>query len=744
MRTHLFRIAFPAVFILLLFVNLPTSAAAQPARLDSMLKVLPALNSDTSRTNTLNAICQEYLQFPDGMQKAIEFNQQLFSLSAKNDYKKGVAQSFLNSGVIFKNKGNIDSAIFFHLKSIKLIHEINWKKGEVIVARSLGIIYAQQANYKKAIEYMSRSVAIAMEIKDKQRVAEGTMNIGNVYLCLGDYTKSLQYYYSALHIQEELNNRKAISIIYNNIGNVLISGNKFTQALIYYKKSMDIQEQLGDKEVLGHLYSNMADIYLAQNNIDSALDYNFRALKTRQAIDSKQGMMISFGNIGSVYLKQKKYKEALSYQFKSLELAEKFGFKRQVAEACNAIGKIYEETGDYTNALTYCDKQLALGKVIDYRELMREAYFTYASVYRKLKQFDKALDYIELYHGIKDTLLNKENLKQIAELNTRYETEQKENEILVLTKDKQLNAKIIRQQQLVRWGLIGGILLLFISVFSIFKRYRYKQKANKILEKQNHEIEKKNLLITDSIDYAKTIQEAVLPGHHVVHAVFPQHFIFYKPKAIVSGDFYWVNTVDNKLICAVADCTGHGVPGAFMSLLGYNMLENSIKKTETDSPAEILHSLNAEVITRLSQHTTERTTKHGMDIALISIDTTTHVLQYAGAHNSLYIARDNKIEELKADKRSIGTGETHRFTNQTFQLRKGDMIYLFTDGFPDQIGGPHRKKFYYSPFRDLLASISMLDMEAQQKKLEGTLVDWLAGKYEQTDDILVMGIKYPF
>lgn len=742
MKSHTFRIVFPAVFIHLLFVTLSAFASPQPAQLDSLLKVLPALHSDTSTANTLNAICQEYLKLPDGMQKAIDVNRRLFSLSVKTDYKKGLAQSFLNSGVIFKTNGTMDSAIFYHLEAIKIIQEINWKKGEVIASRSVGIIYAQQANYKKAIELMSHSVTIAREIKDKQRIAEGTMNIGNVYLCLGDYTRSLQYYYSALHIQEELNNKKAISIIYNNIGNVLISGNKIAQALTYYKKGVAIQEQLGDKEVLGHLYSNLADIYLMQNDISNALDYNFRALKTRRAIDSKQGMIISYCSIGSVYLKQKKYREALTFQFKSLEMAEKYGFKRELAEACNAIGKIYVETGDYTNALIYCEKQLALGKAIDYKELMREAYSNYASVYRKLKQFDKALAYTELYHSIKDTLLNKENLKQIAELNTRYDTEQKENEILVLTKDKQLNAKIIKQQQLVRWGLIGGIILLFISVSSIFRRYRFKQKANKILEKQNQEIEKKNLLITDSIDYAKTIQEAVLPGHEAVQAVFPQHFIFYKPKAIVSGDFYWVKTAANKLICAVADCTGHGVPGAFMSLLGYNMLENALKKAETDSPAELLNSLNTEVITRLSHNKTERTTMHGMDIALISIDKTTHMLEYAGAHNSLYIARDNKIEELKADKRSIGTGENSRFTNHAFQLQKGDMIYLFTDGYPDQIGGPHRKKFYYPPFRDLLASISALDMEAQQKKLEETLADWLADNYEQTDDMLVMGIKY--
>lgn len=735
-------ILFPGFFILFFYAGFCASAAVQRARVDSLLNLLSGVHSDTSRANALNGLCQEYLQSPNELHKAIEFNQQLFSLSFETNYKKGLAQSFLNSGVIFKNKGNMDSAIYYHQESIKLIQEIRWKKGEVIASRSLGIIYAQQANYKKAIEFMSRSVNIAREIKDNQRIAEGTMNIGNVYLCLGDYTKALQYYYSALHINEELNNKKAISVIYNNIGNVLMSGNKATQALEYYKKGIAIQEELGDKEVLGHLYSNLAEIYLVQNDVNNALDYNFKALEVRKAIDNKQGMIISFGSIGSVCLKQKKFKEALNYQFKSMELAEKFGFKRECGEAYDAIGKIYEETGNYASALIYYEKELVQGKVLDFRELEREAYFNFASVYRKLKQFDKAFDCIEKYHGIKDTLLNRENLKQIAELNTRYETEQKENEILLLTKDKQLNSKIIKQQQLVRWALIGGILLLFVSVFSIFRRYRYKQKANRILEMQNQEIEKKNQFITDSIDYAKTIQEAVLPAPDLVKSVFPENFILYKPKSIVSGDFYWITTPANKLICAIADCTGHGVPGAFMSLLGHSILENSIKTAETIVPSDILNQLNSEIIKRLAQDKTIKTTKHGMDIALISIDQTTHLMEYAGAHNSIYIIRDHKMEVLKADKLTIGYVEDVQFTNQTFQLRKGDMIYLFTDGYADQIGGPERKKLYSHRFRDILFSISTLHVEEQQKKLQEILSEWMAGKYEQTDDILIMGIKY--
>jgi serine phosphatase RsbU (regulator of sigma subunit) len=252
----------------------------------------------------------------------------------------------------------------------------------------------------------------------------------------------------------------------------------------------------------------------------------------------------------------------------------------------------------------------------------------------------------------------------------------------------------------------------------------------------------KNNLITDSINYAKTIQEAVLPTPKHIETLFPESFILYKPKAIVSGDFYWINKIADQLICAVADCTGHGVPGAFMSLLGYNMLENIAKQMNDVQPAAILENLNGEVINRLSSGIEKETAKHGMDISVITIDVKSNTLQFAGAHNAVYIIRDKELIELKADKMGIGAPHTGTFINKCVKLKKGDMIYLFTDGFPDQIGGPHRKKFYYQPFKELLVSISTQDMKNQREQLNAVHAQWLCEKFEQTDDILVMGIRF--
>lgn len=210
----------------------------------------------------------------------------------------------------------------------------------------------------------------------------------------------------------------------------------------------------------------------------------------------------------------------------------------------------------------------------------------------------------------------------------------------------------------------------------------------------------------------------------------------------MSGDFYWVSDVGDKIICAVADCTGHGVPGAFMSLLGYNMLENAVKHQQQTQPDHILNTLHENVKTRLSNDDSHET-KHGMDISLISLDVNLNHLQYAGAHNALYLVRNQQLIELKADKMGIGGNQANNasFTSQQLELQKGDMIYLFTDGFPDQIGGPNRKKFYYTPFKELLMQISSLDTDTQKNKLHEIHQQWMGDKMDQTDDILIMGIR---
>lgn len=263
------------------------------------------------------------------------------------------------------------------------------------------------------------------------------------------------------------------------------------------------------------------------------------------------------------------------------------------------------------------------------------------------------------------------------------------------------------------------------------------------IDKQKEQIEEYFLQVTDSIKYAQKIQEAILPPEHYVRKLLPNSFIFYRPKDIVSGDFYWLGEAQGKAFFAAVDCTGHGVPGAFMSIVGYNQLKQAIITTGGSNPAEILDHLNQGVSETLHQKDENSTSKDGMDIAICSLDHKTLELEYAGAFNPLYLLRDGEIIQTKGDKFPIGSfldGETPNFTNNKIQLKEGDQLYIFSDGYADQFGGPRGKKFMYKKFRDLLIANGDKDLSVQKDMLKESLFDWMKDE-EQVDDILVIGVR---
>lgn len=266
-----------------------------------------------------------------------------------------------------------------------------------------------------------------------------------------------------------------------------------------------------------------------------------------------------------------------------------------------------------------------------------------------------------------------------------------------------------------------------------------------IIKNQKIEVETKNAEITDSINYARKIQNAILPSTYAIKKLLPDSFIFYKPKDIVSGDFFWIEEKENTILFAAVDCTGHGVPGAMMSVLGYNILSQAVKERSLINPSDILKHLDKGVNQMLQQNTEENAIKDGMDLALCSLNPSTLELQFAGAYNPLWIIKHSTQEllEIKGDKKPIGAnteGEKGVFTNHPVQLEKGDCIYIFSDGYADQFGGMKGKKFMYKPIKALLASIHSKPMPEQMNLLEKNLKEW-QGSLEQVDDIIVIGVR---
>jgi serine phosphatase RsbU (regulator of sigma subunit)/tetratricopeptide (TPR) repeat protein len=729
----------------LICVVLSLHTIAQTPTIDSLKRLLVSQpGEDTLRANTLIALSNAYDWEMNDMKRLEKSTKELLTISLKLDFKKGIATAYRYKGKISTSKSDLKTSIHFYRKALEIFESTQDKAGIASCYHSIGVDNYIKGDYETAIDYALKAAKLREEIGDKRGMASSYNNIGISYAYLGNYLQSLRYNFNALKIREEIDDKFGISASYLNIGGVLFEQNKYNAALAYFNKALKIKIEQGDKTGEAGIYNNIAEIYSIQREYQQSLAYNLKAMKLNEQIGDLEGVNGSFINIGNNYIAQQKPAEALDYFIRSLKISTRLGTQATVVNSYMGIAACYELMNNYPKSLIYYEKAAAVSKNKGFKKELQDAYLHLSSINEKLTNYQGALMYNKLYANTKDTLLNEESLKQTTELNTRYETEKKEKEILLLTKDQQLKDKTLKEQRLVRSGLIIGLGLFLVLSFLLFNRYRFKQKANLILEKQKQEIHQKNRQITDSIDYAKTIQEAILPDDEKLRSAFPEYFILYKPKAIVSGDFYWIGKKDDKIICAVADCTGHGVPGAFMSLLGHNILENVIQQDRAVDPGSILTALNEEIVTRFSKSKERETVKQGMDIALISIDDTRQQLQYAGARNSLYLVRKQMLTELKADRMSTGVeARDHtevRYNTKHSNLQTGDMLYMFSDGFPDQKGGADKKKFFYQPFKELLISISNLPVEEQKQKLDTVMMNWI-GTAEQIDDILVMGIR---
>ena len=300
------------------------------------------------------------------------------------------------------------------------------------------------------------------------------------------------------------------------------------------------------------------------------------------------------------------------------------------------------------------------------------------------------------------------------------------------------------------YAAFSGVLILLVIVFLVARANRQRKKTNEQLTLSNNairlqkeELETHKKEITDSINYAKRIQESILPPDSYWKNCLPDSFIFYRPKDIVSGDFYWIEQ-KNEVVCfAAVDCTGHGVPGALMSVVGFNLLTQAVNEMNLTVPSEILKHLDHGVTKTLRQSEDGKGVKDGMDLSLCSLNLKTNELQYAGAYNSLYYVANGVLQEVKSDKFPIGVnidGKVDNYTNHSIQLKKGDCVYLFSDGYADQFGGPRGKKFKYNQLKELLHKNYLHSIVEQKEELAKAFDSW-KGELEQVDDVVIIGVR---
>ena len=702
---------------LLVLIGIP-NLRAQTRKIDSLSTLLKTDKPDTSKVTHLNLLTWELSsQNPD---TAMLLCQEALALSQKIDWPFGIGASYHMIGLMYYFKGDYLLSLDRYTKALNKwdtlakavqpdrINYVLLKMSKTI--GNIGNIYSEQGNYPMALEYYFKALRIDEKLQRKNGITSNLGNIGLVYCYQREYPKALEYLFKALKMDEESGNKDGVARHLGNIGLAYNQQKNFKKALEYYEKVLKMNEALGNKYNIANLLGNIGSVYADMGDFQKALEYSFRALKLSDELGDKSRVAIWLGNIGSDYAALKKYKEAEKYLLQALEIDTAIGSLLNCRYRYEALSDLYVQLGDYK----------------------------------------KGYSYYKLYSSVKDSLFNEEKEKEITRHEMSFEFEKKEATIKAEQDKKDaLAEEKNRKQKLVTWLIAAGLFLVIIFSGFIFRSLR-------ITREQKKTIDEKNKHITDSITYAKHIQKSLLPSTSEINRILPyESFLFFQPKDIVSGDFYWIAPVEKagvrRYVVVAADCTGHGVPGAFLSMIGTMILNEIVNEKEITDPSEILAELDKQILHALHRENESNHFQDGMDISICTIDPANNTVLYAGANNPVYFIRSKKdslLESIQAD--SISLGDTaHRkdgasipsFTTHSIAIEKGMRVYLSSDGYMDQFNKKLKKRIGSVQFKKLLADSSSLSLHDQKTLLENKFHEW-RGDNKQTDDVLIIGIQF--
>ena len=544
----------------------------------------------------------------------------------------------------------------------------------------------------------------------------------------GEILKALEYYHRSLELEERHGNQMGVGTSLNNIGVLYHNMGEFDKAITYYRRSLNIAKELKLPN-LADRYWNIATWF--DDDSDSSIFYLRLAGDEYYKLGGDYGLGSYHYALGTIQSRSELYDVSTKHFKQTIYHYKKLNHLPYVVRAYAQIAQNSLETEDYKVAETYADSTLALSKEINNVLGIMQASEVLYQVYSRKGNLGKAFDSYKLYVLMKDSVENMELVAAAIRQNLSYEYE-KEKAIRESKYNKviELNEEKSKRQNLILIASVIGFLLVLVFTFFIQNRLKVTRKQKDIIEYQKKEM-------TDSIQYAKRIQSAILPQDSLWVNCIPNSFVLYKPKDVVAGDFYWLEQKENKVLFAAADCTGHGVPGAMVSVVCNNALNRSVREHGLTDPGKILDMARGIVVQEFEK--SEEDVKDGMDIALCTIEG--NKLQYAGAHNPLWVIRNGEIIETKANKQPIGQfDKPEPYVTHSFDLEQGDTIYLFSDGYVDQFGGEKGKKFKAKAFRALLLSIQDKSMGEQKIIIDETFETW-KGSLEQIDDVCVIGVR---
>lgn len=717
-------------FIFFIYV-LSAITKANAIHPDSLLQQLNAhKNNDTIRAQILNKIARHYLK-SEMYKESIDYSLQAIRVSKESDFPAGYIFGYFTIGENYSELNELRKAELYFIKGYDLALRYNKLKFAGYFCNYLANIKEQTGHYPSALKLYFKALEFAEKIKSKEDMAVCFNNIAIVYSDLKDFKKELTYNFKALNLRKEIGDLQEIGYSYNNIGVCYVSMSNYNMANLYYKMALEIKIKTNDSAGIASCWHNLAICEKNKGNLLKAEEYYLKALEFQEQANDLEDIILSNINLGILYGVQKKYDKSLIRLNKAMMLLDS----------------------------------------VDILEYKGDVHYALYEVYEHKKNSAKALYHFTKYSQIKDSLTNADKLKEFTRIEMQNAFD-REIELRNAEQDKKdAQQKLEKQRQTVfLYSAIGISIIISFFLLLMYRGYKHKQEANRIIsqqkvevEKQKHIIEEKQREVLDSINYAKRIQYTLLAHEDFLKENLPGHFTYFNPKDIVSGDFYWAASIGSansrKFYLAVCDSTGHGVPGAFMSLLNIGFLSEAINEKHIEKPNEIFDYVRMKLTNTISKEGQ----KDGFDGILVCFETYTSFngenasnkqmkITYAAANNAPVLIRKQSVTEsvempivelieAPANRMPVGIGERkENFTLHTIEANKGDLLYLYTDGFADQFGGPNGKKFKYKQLNQLLLAIHTKPLNEQNTLLKNEFDNW-KGDLEQVDDVCVIGIR---
>jgi serine phosphatase RsbU (regulator of sigma subunit)/Tfp pilus assembly protein PilF len=604
----------------------------------------------------------------------------------------------------------------------------------------LGYTYYTQEKLAETKEYWKKAVDIADRWNDFEYGPSAFNNLAYLYEQEGAIPDAIDLYFRSLVFLGKGHDEGGKSSVYNNLGSIYFDLKDMDKAFRYTQKAIAIRIRTKDSASLAASFNNMGYYLQEEKQYAAALAYYDRALAIMKVKDLSSLMPNTLYNIGTIQSIKGDYEKASEKLGTCLDMYRKNGNMSGESNSLTSLAEIELKKGNAAGALQKAEEALGLAKKLGYPEPIRHASKVLYETYKAKGDKGRALEMHELFTQMKDSISKEENHKAGIQREMKYMFDNKViadsiRNVEKIRLEQERHEQEIHQQKLYSLGgAVGAVLMLLLAGIS-FRAYRNKRKANVLIEEQKQIVEEKQKEIVDSINYARRIQYAMLAHDELLKQNLGEHFVLFQPKAIVSGDFYWATNKDGRFYLAVCDSTGHGVPGAFMSLLNISFLNEAITEKNILEPDRIFNHVRKRLIENVSQDGA----KDGMDGIILCFEKDR--VTYAAAHNPPVIIRKGGLQELPYDKMPVGKGEKEQpFTLHEIRVEEGDQLYLYTDGYADQFGGKSGKKFKYKQLQQLLLDQQGEKLSVQKERYSAAINEW-KGSLEQVDDILMIGIR---